>query len=126
MTDSRKERRLTAQRLALAALFTAAAVVKLLRVSLLVAMFDAFGLPRVALLVVACAELAVAGLLTFRTTHAWGAMGACVLMAGAAGCHAITGVMPWMLFADGVLFAASLNVVVNHRPPFMYQHPSGA
>lgn len=126
MADPGKERRLTATRYALLEIFAAAGAAKLLRVSMVVAMFDAFGLPRAALVVVAVVELGLAALLAFRRTQAWGAMSACVLMAGAAGCHVITGVMPGMVFVDGALFLGALTVVVNHRPRFMYQHPTGA
>ena len=126
MTSPGKERRLAVTRYALLAIFAVAGALKVLRVPMVVAMFDAFGLPRVALLVAGGVELVMAGLLAFRRTHAWGAMGACVAMAFAAGCHAITGVMLWMVLVNAALFVAGLSIVVNHRPPFMYQHPTGA
>lgn len=91
--------------------FLAAGASKLLAVPMVVAQFEAFGLPRWALVAVGATELGVAALLFVRKTRFFGALAVCATMLGAAAVHLISGVALPMLFANALLFAGATRLM---------------
>lgn len=85
-------------------------------------LFEAFGFPAWALLVVGAAEVLFASLTLVPRTRPYGAMGLAVVMAGAVLTRAFTGVALPMMLLDAVLFTAAVWVVREQRPPFLEVH----
>ena len=91
----------------LGVMFLASGVTKLLGLQVHVEMFEAFGLPRWALIPVGLLEALSAALLFIPRTRFFGALGVCAAMLGAAAVHLASGVMPAMVFLNAALFAAA-------------------
>lgn len=133
MDPNTKELRLRLAGVVLGAVFLASGLTKWVAAPMQVRLFEELGLPMAAMFAIGTLELIAAVLVVIRRTHAYGAMIICLIMAGAIITHVMTGVALPLLFANALLFATALWVVINHRPGFLLlrtehdeHHPKGA
>lgn len=119
VTPEVRERKLQVVTAGLGVVFLFSGLTKLLGAEFQAVLFERFGFSTAVLMTVGALEVLFAVLVVIKATRPWGAMGLAVLMGGAAMTHIMTGVLMPLIFANVVLFPASVWVVIKQRPGFL-------
>ena len=101
---------------ALGVVFLASGLGKLMSMPMAVELFDAFGLPRWAMLGVGWIEVTAAVLVMVPKVRFFGAFLICAVMLGAGLTHGITGVVLPMIFLNVALFVGAGWVLMKQGP----------